>query len=289
MRAKEWQKQGQYIKYDHHNIFMREGGKGETLVLIHGFPTSSYDWYKVWDVLIHRFHVIAIDMIGFGYSDKPINHQYSLFDQADLWESVLEERKVTEYHILAHDYGDTVAQELLARQLESPKNSFLKKEILSVCFLNGGIIPDEHRPRLIQTLLMSPIGKWIGKLSSKRTLRNTFRNIFGKNTQPTDDEIDDFWMMMNYNNGKNVIHKVIWYMSERRKHKARWIEAIQKNLIPILMINGPDDPISGRSSAEMFKKLVPHADLKYLEGIGHYPQVEDPLGVLESFLKSLHT
>jgi pimeloyl-ACP methyl ester carboxylesterase len=289
MTATEWKSQGNYIKYKGHNIFIREAGKGETLILIHGFPTASYDWHKVWNELVRRFHVIAIDMIGFGFSDKPVDYSYSLFDQADLWESILEARNTTYYHILAHDYGDTVAQELLARQLELQEKRAVKMEIRSVCFLNGGIIPREHRPRLIQTLLMSPIGKWVGMLSSKRTLRNNFKAIFGKNTQPSPEEIDDFWLLMTYNNGKDIIHKLIWYMDERRKNKARWIGGMQTFLTPLLMINGPDDPISGRHSAEMFQKLVPQADVKFLEGIGHYPQVEDPLGVLEQFIKLLHS
>ena len=288
MNLKMWKQQGKYLTYNEHQIFYREGGAREHLILIHGFPTASYDWYKVWEELTARFHVIAPDMMGFGFSDKPSNYTYSLFDQANLYEHILKEKGITNYHILAHDYGDTVAQELLARQLENQKSGQLITEIESVCFLNGGIIPGEHRPRLIQTLLMSSIGKWVGMLSSKRTLRKNFQAIFGKDSQPTKREIDEFWELMTYNDGKKIIHKLIWYMHERRVNKNRWVGAMQQIIVPMLMVNGPFDPISGRHSAEMFKKLVPHAELRYLEGIGHYPQVEDPLGVLEQFFKVLH-
>ena len=288
MNLKEWKQQGKYLTYKNNQVFYRENGNGEHLLLIHGFPTASYDWHKIWDELIARFHVIAPDMMGFGFTDKPQNYKYSLFDQADLYEHILKEKGITNFHILAHDYGDTVAQELIARQLERQKKGTATWEIESVCFMNGGIIPGEHRPRLIQWLLMTPIGKWVGMLSTKSTLRKNFHAIFGKNTPPTEQEIDEFWELMTYNNGKGVIHKIIWYMDERIKNKVRWVGGMQNAIIPMLIINGPEDPISGRHSAEMFKILVPHAELRLLEGIGHYPQVEDPWGVLEQFINVLH-
>jgi pimeloyl-ACP methyl ester carboxylesterase len=283
MNSREWLASGEYFNYKQNRIFKREGGKGETLVLIHGFPTASYDWHKVWQQLTTRFHVITIDMIGFGFSDKPQKHKYSLFEQADIFEYLLMQKGILKYHILAHDYGDTVAQELLARQLTRQQSSSLETEILSVCFLNGGIIPGEHRPRLIQRLLMSPIGKWIGLLSSRSTLRRNFQAIFGKNTQPTAAEIDDFWDLMTYNDGKKVIHKLIWYMDERVKHKKRWVGAMQNSTLPMIMINGIEDPISGKHSADKFAELVPQASVHYLENIGHYPQTESPEELLRIY------
>ncbi|ETE58309.1 Mesoderm-specific transcript protein, partial [Ophiophagus hannah] len=51
-------------------------GSSDIVVLLHGFPTSSYDWYKIWEGLTQRFHrVIALDFVGFGFSDKPASFQ----------------------------------------------------------------------------------------------------------------------------------------------------------------------------------------------------------------------
>lgn len=84
----------------------------------------------IWAPLTERWRVITLDMLGFGFSAKP-NAPYSILRQADLFEARLRELGIGEYHVLAHDYGDTVAQELLARKSVSPR-------ILSMCFLNGG-------------------------------------------------------------------------------------------------------------------------------------------------------
>ena len=86
----------------------------ETLVILHGYPTSSFDYYKVLPELSKRYRVILHDHVGLGFSDKPIDYSYSLKDQAtialQLWKQ-LELKKVT---LLAHDYGTSVATEILA-------------------------------------------------------------------------------------------------------------------------------------------------------------------------------
>ena len=103
-------------------------------------PTSSWDWQPIWETLSDKYRLIAVDMLGFGFSDKPDNKLYSIHLQADLVEALIEARQLKQFHVLAHDYGDTVAQELLARQLEGSGSG----EWLSCCFLNGGLFPETH-------------------------------------------------------------------------------------------------------------------------------------------------
>src|SRR2546428_10423322 len=111
----EWRAGGGFFDWRGAKIFFRTGGTGDPLVLIHGFPTASWDWAKLWPALSARYRVIALDMIGFGLSDKPRDFAYSTPAQADLWQALLEREGVTRFRLLSHDYGDTVAQELLAR------------------------------------------------------------------------------------------------------------------------------------------------------------------------------
>jgi len=168
-------------------------------------------------------------MVGFGYSAKPRDYHYSMFDQADLMEALMTKLGVKRYHILAHDYGDTVAQELLARQNEHKA----AQELLSVCFLNGGLFPETHHPRLIQRLLASPIGPLVSRLTNERSFHRSFTAVFGANTQPGFDELSEFWDLINYNDGVGVFHKLIDYMRERRENRARWVGALQKASVPL--------------------------------------------------------
>lgn len=288
-KLKSWQRQGREFKYRGHRIFYRQEGKGEPLLLIHGFPTASWDWHKLFDDLCQRFTVIAPDMIGFGFSAKPKNYEYSILDQADLLESLMEYLKLTSVHLLCHDYGDTVGQELLARYTERTEKGSSTVGLKSICFLNGGLFPESHNPRLIQKLLISPIGFLLNPFLTKAKLRSNFNAIFGKDTQASEQEIDEFYYLIDYNNGKSVMNKLIRYMAERKKYRERWVSPMVYAPMPVRLINGSQDPISGRHLAERYEEVVNQPDVVHLEGAGHYPQTEKPDLVLYHYLEFINT
>ncbi|MDY8137826.1 alpha/beta hydrolase [Aquimarina sp. 2201CG5-10] len=280
MTLQEWKNSGTLYQYKEHQIFCKEAGGGEPLILVHGFPTSSWDWSKVWDSLIQKYTVYTLDMMGYGFSSKPTNFKYTIAAQVDLWEAFLKEKNISEFHILAHDFGDTVVQEMLARLKENPEYGFTIK---SVCFLNGGMFPETNFPTLTQRMLLTPFGVILKHFMGRNTLAKNFRKIFGKDTQPTEQEIDDFWETIDYNSGKEVIPKLIKYLKERDTYKIRWREAIQYTNMPKRLIDGGVDPISGKHMAEFYKEIVPDADVIILETIGHYPQTEAPEKVLSHY------
>lgn len=279
----DWVAAGEYPDHRGHRIFLRTGGPADApvLLLIHGFPTASWDWEALWPRLTRTWRVIAPDLIGFGFSDKPKDYAYSLVDQADLCEAMLRHCGADAYHVLAHDYGDSVAQELLARQ--GPAEREGRPRLQSMCFLNGGLFPETHRPVLIQKLLISPLGPLIGRLTSRSAVAANMRKIFGPDTQPDEALLDDFWTLIAHDDGPRIMHKLIRYMQERREQRARWVGAMQARRVPLKLIDGATDPISGEHMAARYRELVPDADITLLEGIGHYPQVEAPDRVLATF------
>lgn len=285
MTPEQWKNQGQYFEYKGLSIFYRFTRKADApwLVLIHGFPTASWDWHKLWPALSEQYSLLAIDMLGFGFSDKPSKHDYTLMEQASIHEALLLDKGISAFHILAHDYGDTVAQELLARHRERVDSGNEGMAILSCCLLNGGIFPGEHRPVLIQKLLLSPIGRFLSPFLSKKTLRRNFHKIFGPNTRPTEEEIDHFWELLSYNNGKYIFYRLIRYMNERMTHKARWVNALKDTKVPLHLIIGPEDPISGQHMIPIYMQTVPNPKVTVLDGIGHYPNVEAPAALLEAY------
>lgn len=278
MDIQQWKDKGAFYKYEGHDIFYVREGNGPPLLLLHGYPTASWDWVKIWPSLIQQFDCIAFDFMGFGYSDKPNNYTYDIFGQTDLSVAFLRSLGLAKIHLLAHDYGTTVVQELLARQ----NQGLLEFEITTITLLNGGLFPEVYKPRLIQKLLMSPLGPILGRLYKKKNLQKTFSKIFGPNTQASAEEIDGFWELINYNNGRAIVHK-FRYMEERVVHKERWLKALQEAKCPIRLINGLADPISGANIVDLYLKVIPKPDCIQLEGIGHYPQVEAPEAVLSNF------
>jgi pimeloyl-ACP methyl ester carboxylesterase len=77
------------------------------------------------------------------------------------------------------------------------------------------------------------------------------------------------------------------YIPERRQRRERWVRALCESKLPRLLVNGPVDPVSGAHMVERYRALVPNPDVVLLPGIGHYPHVEDPPGVLRALEKLL--
>jgi len=274
-----WRKRSQTFDFHGHTLRYWVAGQGEPLLLIHGFPTASWDWHYLWQPLAQRNLVIACDMLGFGDSAKPLDHGYCLLEQADLQQALLAHLRVEQpVHVLAQDYGDSVAQELLARHYEG------RFHMASCVFLNGGLFPETHRPALVQKLLLSPLGWMIGRAFGRNALANSFSQIFGPNTRPSESALDDFWSLIDCHDGTRILHKLIAYIPQRGRMRERWVAAMQRDGVPLRVIDGEMDPISGAHMVERYCELVPHADTVLLANIGHYPQIEAPVQVLKHYL-----
>lgn len=283
MSFSRWRDTGQRFDFRHHPIFYQRHGQGPTaLLLIHGFPTASWDWEPVWPGLCAQFEqVLAPDLLGFGFSAKPPRHRYSLMEQADLCEALLAHCGVGDVHLLAHDYGVSVAQELLARDLERQGRGL---RLASVAFLNGGLFPEAHRATGMQKLMRSPLGPLLARFVRERGFGRALAQVFGPQTQPTPIELHDFWRLVAENDGPRAMPRLIRYIDERRKYRERWVGALIHARVPLRLIDGPEDPVSGAHMAQRYRELVPAADVVLLPGIGHYPQVEAPDRTLAAFL-----
>ena len=283
MNLHDWRARGNYFDYQGFPIFYRaEENARETLLALHGFLTSSHDYHKIHAPLAEKFSVVCFDMIGYGFSAKPVDFDYTTFNQVDLLQALIEHLRIERLHILAHDYGNTITQELLARAEEKRLNF----EIKSICFLNGALFPETHRPILAQKILISPFGFLFGRLISDAKFKKNLASIFGKHTQPSEEELNEFLEVFKYNNGRRIAHKLIRYMSERREFRERWVGALRRMSQPFRFIDGLADKVSGAHLVERFRQLLPHqTDIIELENIGHFPHFETPEVVLEKFFE----
>lgn len=257
-----------------------------TLLLIHGYPTASWDFADIWPQLSAHFRLVTCDMLGFGFSAKPAAHNYTIHEQADIVEALIGVLELNTYHVLAHDYGDTVAQELLARQ-NSGRGA---GRWLSVCFLNGGLFPETHKALPVQRLLLSPAGKWLNRLSGKRQFDKAINRVFGPNTKASQQTLDQFWQLICYNGGDKILYRLINYMRDRITHRQRWVDALQQSGVPIALINGSADPVSGAHMVARYKELNCRLDyLAELPDIGHWPQLEAATEVATQYLAFAQT
>lgn len=281
----QWQTMGQWRMLCGHRIFTLDNGRTDApvIVLLHGYPTSSWDWEALWADLTADFRLVTLDLLGMGFSAKPYPHPYLISEQADIVEALVVELGLSHVHVLAHDYGDTVAQELLARQ-----NAQASPQWLSCCLLNGGLFPETHHARLIQKMMLTPLGPLLTTLMKEKQLQRTMNKIFGPKTQPSPELIHHFWELISYNNGRRALNKLINYIPQRIMHRERWVGALQQSVVPLGLINGAVDPVSGAHMVARFIEVVGEpAFLLSLPTIGHYPQVEAPAEVIAGYREFL--
>lgn len=271
--VRAWRSLGQHMDYQGQTVFVRVAGSGPALLLIHGYPTASYDWHRVWPELAKHFTVVAVDMLGLGLSEKPSSLPYTIPAHADLHEWVIKALGLERVHVMAHDLGVSVAQEMLARRMATGHPLV---PIDAVVLLNGGIFPEVYRPRFILRLLSSPLGGLLGPRMSRTAFERTIRGLFGKATQPDHNALDDFWCLVTHQQGLRVAHRIGRFWQERLALRDRLVAPLLTRAFPVLFINGTSDPNSGQHMVDRYRQLVPDAPVVCLDGIGHWPQLEQP-------------
>lgn len=266
----EWLSQGKLVMYRGREVFVRIAGSGPALLLIHGYPTASYDWHRVWPSLSRHYTLIAVDMLGMGLSEKPADVPYSIHAHADLHEWLISAMGLKRVCLMAHDLGVSVAQEMLARRMTGEALA----KIDAVVMLNGGLFPEAYRPGLLLRILSSPLGPWIGSRMSRPAFGRTIKALFGRDTQPDEALLDDFWALVTHREGLRITHSVGRFWQERLALRDRLVDPLLQRAFPVLFINGTSDPNSGQHMVDRYRALVPDADVVCLKGVGHWPQLE---------------
>lgn len=262
-------------------VFVARAGAGPAMTMLHGFPSSSHDWAKVWPALAGRYDVLAPDFLGFGASEKPAEHRYSLIEQADLIEALWAQTGVQETILVAHDYGVSVAQELLARAAEDS----LAVDITALHLLNGGLYPELHRPQPVQTALLDPEqGPKISALVTKELYIDGLRPTFAERYDASEDS-NDIWEATSREGGERLGHLLIRYISDRREHGARWTGALEATDVPLHFVWGMLDPVSGAHMAERIRARLPDAPFLALADVAHWPPLEAPDRVAAALLE----
>lgn len=272
-RVRDWEGRGRSEEFRGYAIHtFRQEAESPLLLLLHGFPSSSYDWRLLLEEVTDR-NVLAFDFLGFGLSEKPREHDYSLFQQADLTEELVrrhgEGRPV---YIVAHDMGTSVANELMARDLEGR----LEMEIAGIVLFNGSMVLEVASPTPAQRALRSRFGPLVARLSSERVFRHQFGSVFSAAHPLSEAEADDQWSLVCHNGGRTLGHRLISYMDQREEHAERWHGAIRDWPGKLNLTWGLRDPVATTAVLAALRKLRPEVPVSELPELAHYPQLEDP-------------
>jgi len=283
-RVRRWRERGGAEEFRDRSIHVfRQRGEGPLLVLLHGFPSSSYDWRLLLEELPGR-NVLAFDFLGFGLSEKPRTHDYSLFWQADLAEELVRRHGADRpVFVLAHDMGTSVANELMARDLEGK----LEMEVAGILLFNGSMVLDRASPILGQRILRSRFGPILAPLSNERVFRRQFGSVFSPAHPLGNEETADQWSLVCHNGGRTLGHRLISYMDQREEHAERWHGAIRDWPGGLSLAWGLQDPVATTEVLAALRELRPTVPVAELPELAHYPQLEDPARLARALRSSL--
>jgi pimeloyl-ACP methyl ester carboxylesterase len=262
-------------------VFVRSVGDGDPVLLLHGFPASSFEWAGIEPELARHHRVVSFDFLGYGASDKPPGHRYSVFEQADLAEAVIAAFAPSAPIVVAYDYGAIVATELLARRQEGGAD--VRRAIL----LNAGLFADRYRPRIAQRASLIPVvGALLARLFTESLFIRTWGEVFSPE-HPLDHDLAALHYRAFRENDpdRDIQRKLLRYIPERAANTARFEPTLTRTTVPLSFLWGMYDPVSGAAIAEEIRNRMPSADLVEYDDVGHCPHLEIPARVAADILR----
>lgn len=272
---KEWSETPRFVRCGPVQVAVHQRGAddGPVLTFLHGYPSSSFDIEPVLGHLDHRWSVVAVDLPGFGASDKPAEHPYSIHGATDAVEDVWRELDVSSTVVAAHDYSASVAQELLARRAEAR----LAIGLSGVVLMNGGLHPDLHRPTRGQQALLHPEhGAELAAAIDETGFVKGIEGTWGERVPLDVHAATQMYASMAEHGGVAMMHTLLHYIADRREHAERWSHALEHTDIPLTFVWGDLDPVSGAHMIERVEQRCPTARIVRLADVAHWPPLEAP-------------
>ena len=276
MQAADWKSKGKFISVAGRSIFVVDEGRRAAPVLLisHGYPSCSYDYWKVLPLLSRYFRVIIHDHLGFGFSDKPTDYSYSLIEQAEMALALWQEMGIKEAHLLGHDYGTSVVTEIVARW----NFGFRPIQIKSINIGNGSMLIDMAQLLLSQKILIhKTLGPLLAKVATRRYFQYNMKKLWADPSRYDPQEIDAIFDMNFDPAARQVFSTITRYILERYKFYNRWLDqGLYQTDLPIHIYWADQDPVAVIAMAHRLHENIPGSTLEILENVGHYPMLEAP-------------
>jgi pimeloyl-ACP methyl ester carboxylesterase len=291
-RAREWLDAGSLFEWvpseplrgaEKLQIFHAEFGDPEAplVLLLHGFPTSSIDWYDVVGTIGEEHRVCVLDFPGFGFSDKPEGESYTLQRDSELVDHYVREvLGAPSGAVVAHDRGDSVALAFAARCASRETDFDLSQLVLS----NGNLFLPLSNLNPFQRVMLDPAtASEVREAVTPEALAvGMGENTFTPPRSLEDPAIAALAQTLSYNNGVAVLHETIQYLVERSENERDWLEALARSPVPTTIVWGLYDVVSPlRVAAHVWERYLATEpgdnEFWLLPGANHYLQHDQPV------------
>lgn len=252
-----------------------EKGKGDKhVILIHGFRAHIYTWRKLIDPLVEQgYHVWAIDLLGFGLSDKPLGINYDVFLHLDQIVDFMNIMNIPHAHLVGNSMGGGLSLGIAALFPEKV-NSLTLITALGYPLDSWGVAFGQW------------LGSWIAPFLGPKAVRYGLNDIVYRKEIITDEQVHAYAMPYRLPGGAEASIEVLQSFDNA---KLQWLNQFYKKLkVPILVIWGDKDPLIPVSHYQRFLEDFPTAARCLIEDCGHIPHEEAELEVQKALINFLN-
>jgi pimeloyl-ACP methyl ester carboxylesterase len=281
-KLEKWRSEGETVDLLGTKIWYHDQGPktDDAVFIVHGYPGSSWDFQGVVERIGSDTRTVVMDMRGHGLSEKPLDGDYqsnfTLLRQADLYEALAEHLGLKSILLVAHDMGQTVGLELMARFEENRIPFRIRHAIL----LNGSTLVDMVKATEYQKQALAAPSTALPDDMAWQDIYNLFPGTFSKETKARND-FDEIVICMAHqiycNHGSRIVGSIVHYLAERKEDFNRWSRTFfEFKKAPMTLIWGEQDPVAVIAMADRVKKNRPVTDLYKYPDCGHWPSIEFP-------------
>jgi len=266
---------GKLLKVGGQRVHVEQAGQGEPLVLLHGFGCSTHSWRLVIPGLARRHRVVAIDLNGFGWTERPSDvAAYTYEGQAKLVLAVLDRLGIDEFHLAGHSYGGGLALWLSGRH---------RQRVRSLTLLCS-VLPDYGqaqrqawaRFRSLNWLLVHFF------VLSRAAVRKALELCYHDRSIVTDDLVEDYRQRMLVEGVEDAYYGLMAPLDMPSPDVDLATVAV-----PTLVIWGECDKLIPFAEARPHLERLPHVEMASLPACGHSPMEERPEELLARWIPFL--
>ena len=254
---------GTFTKIDNLNIHVLVGGNGKPVVLLHGFMSMAYDWRFNIQELSKHFSVYALDLPGFGYSDKPLNFGYNSDGYAEFIVSFLNEYNIDRAVLVGNSMGGQIA---LMTCLKYPER------VAGLVLIDSGGYPQSVEFLPFKLLYIPVIGEVSMALVNRTVIKIMLKTgIYFNGSFATDEVVNNYYDVYGTANARKMPPII---MRRIMKDEAHITSNLSNIKCPTMIMWGAEDRVISPSRAKMFRRDISSASALIISRAGHMPQIE---------------
>lgn len=255
------------LEIDRQRVYVEDRGAGEPVLLVHGFGSSAYSWRRVTADLERDFRVIAVDLSGFGFTERPREKTaYTRYAQGELLVRLMDELGIERVHLVGHSYGGAVGAALAVRSPE-------RIETLTLLNAAGPIYPQLRRRALAS---FKPLTYAFVRTKSLRraNIERALKRSLANDELATEALVDEYQRRLAIEGAG----RAFWGLTVPMPDPQADVELAELR-VPTLALWGADDVLIPVEFAREEAAEIPNTRFVLIENAGHMPMEERPVEV----------